>query len=153
MSEPNHAGSIIISLASLPDFLRKPILKRRMSEFFSMIQSEKDEVISNALEAGPTIPFANFARLFGTWLEIMATLSENERALLFSGYIEHVCKSPEKLVKFHLDGMFETYLALQNDQKAVIAGTISRIIGNLDAESRRRIFLMIPKSIKTLFCP
>jgi len=30
LSEPNYAGNIIINLASLPDFLRKPILKKRM---------------------------------------------------------------------------------------------------------------------------
>jgi len=34
MSEENFAGNIIINLASLPDFLRKPILKKRMMEFF-----------------------------------------------------------------------------------------------------------------------
>ena len=48
MSEPNYAGNIIVNLASLPDFLRKPILKKRMMEFFSMDQAEKDVVINNA---------------------------------------------------------------------------------------------------------
>ena len=35
MSEDNFAGNIIVNLASLPDFLRTPILKKRMIEFFS----------------------------------------------------------------------------------------------------------------------
>ena len=51
LSEPNYAGNIIINLASLPDFLRKPILKKRMMEFFSMSEPEKSEIINNALEA------------------------------------------------------------------------------------------------------
>ena len=41
LSEPNHAGNIIIILANLPDFIRTPILKKRMTEFFSMPDSEK----------------------------------------------------------------------------------------------------------------
>ena len=53
LSEPNYAGNIIINLASLPDFLRKPILKKRMTEFFSMSEPEKSEIINNALDAGP----------------------------------------------------------------------------------------------------
>ncbi len=59
----NHAGNIIINLASLPDFLRKPILKKRMEEFFTMNIPERQEIINNALEAGPTIPFPNFSNL------------------------------------------------------------------------------------------
>ena len=43
LSEPNYAGNIIINLASLPDFLRKPILKKRMIEFFSMSDSENQK--------------------------------------------------------------------------------------------------------------
>ena len=64
LSEPNYAGNIIIILANLPDFLRKPILKKRMMEFFSMSEPDKSEIINNALEAGPTIPFPNFSKLF-----------------------------------------------------------------------------------------
>jgi len=41
MVEENFAGNIIINLASLPDFLRNPILKKRMIEFFSLSEPEK----------------------------------------------------------------------------------------------------------------
>ncbi len=63
MSEENFAGNIIVNLASLPDFLRTPILKKRMVEFFSKSELDKKEIINNALEAGPTIPFLNFSKL------------------------------------------------------------------------------------------
>ena len=45
LKEENFAGNIIINLASLPDFLRKPILKKRLTEFFSMDEHEKNEII------------------------------------------------------------------------------------------------------------
>ena len=62
MNSENFAGNIIVNLASLPDFLRKPILKKRMDEFFTLSEPDRLEVINNALEAGPTIPFPNFSR-------------------------------------------------------------------------------------------
>jgi len=60
LKELNYAGNIIVILANLPDFLRKPILKKRMSEFYSMSDQERNVLIENALEAGPTIPFPIF---------------------------------------------------------------------------------------------
>ena len=51
------------------------ILKKRMIEFFTLGEPEKNEVINNALEAGPTIPFPNFSKLFKTWLKILTTLT------------------------------------------------------------------------------
>ena len=92
LSEPNYAGNIIINLANLPDFLRKPILKKRMMEFFSMSDPEKSEIINNALDAGPTIPFLNFSKLFKTWLEVLCTISEENRHDMFSNYISFSSK-------------------------------------------------------------
>ena len=151
LAEPNYAGNIIVNLASLPDFLRKPILKKRMSEFFSMDQAERDVVINNALEAGPTIPFPNFSKLFKTWLEILAVFSEEQRTLLFSSYVEQVSKNPQKLISFNLDGILEIYLSLKEEEKAIISKSVNQIINGLDAESKRRILLIIPLKAKTLF--
>ena len=105
LSEPNYAGNIIINLASIPDFLRKPILKKRMVEFFSMSESEKSEIINNALDAGPTIPFPNFSKLCKTWLEVLCTISEENRHDMFSNYIKHIVNSPQKIISFNLDGI------------------------------------------------
>ena len=92
LSEENFAGNIIVNLASLPDFLRTPILKKRMTEFFSMTDSEKEEIINNALEAGPTIPFPNFSKLFRTWLKVLCVVSEENRYDMFSNYFKQIIK-------------------------------------------------------------
>lgn len=148
MTETNYAGNIIVNLASLPDFLRKPILKKRMMEFFSMSDPEKLEIINNALEAGPTIPFANFSKLFKTWLEILTTLKEEERNVLFSAYIHEVVKSPQKLILFNLDGIFGIFLTLENEKREILSNTIKLIISNLNQEQKKRLLLLIPKSAK-----
>ena len=148
MAGENFAGNIIINLANLPDFLRNPILKKRMVEFFSLSEAERVEVINNALEAGPTIPFPNFAKLFKTWLKILTTLTEEQREGLFLAYIVEVTSKPQKLVAFHVDGILEIFLSLHKEQQEILANTIKKIINNLDEEERRRIFLVIPENAK-----
>jgi len=148
MSEDNFAGNIIVNLASLPDFLRTPILKKRMIEFFSKEESDKKEIIYNALEAGPTIPFLNFSKLFKSWLKIIANLSEEHREGMFLAYIKQSLLNPEKLIAFNLDGILEMFLQLEEKEKETIAKTIQKIIGNLNEQERKRILIMIPNNAK-----
>ena len=75
-------------------------------EFFTMPAIEKAELINNALSAGPTISFDRFAKLFKTWLQVLATMSEQQRTYMFSSYIEEIVTNPQKLIQFNLDGIF-----------------------------------------------
>ena len=68
-------------------------------EFFSMNDSEKAEIINNALDAGPTIPFLNFSKLFKTWLQVLCTVSEENRYEMFSNYFRQIMKKHEKIIK------------------------------------------------------
>ncbi len=148
MSEPNYAGNIIINLASLPDFLRKPILKKRMTEFFSMSEPEKSEIINNALDAGPTIPFPNFSKLFKTWLDVLCVISEENRHDMFSNYIKHVINSPQKIISFNLDGILEIFLSLEQANQEIISASVQNVIKGLDDDSKRKLLLVVPESAK-----
>lgn len=148
MSGPNYAGNIIISLANLPEFLRKPILQKRLSEFFSMSEEDKKEIINNALQAGPTIQFDRFATLFKTWLEVLCTLSEQQRSTMFGAYIAEINAHPEKLVAFNLDGILEIFLSLTEEQKKTISGTVKKIVDSLEGDLKRRISLLVPERAK-----
>jgi hypothetical protein len=148
LTEPNYAGNIIVILANLPDFLRIPVLKKRMIEFFSMTEVERKEIINNALEAGPTIPFPNFSKLFKTWLEILTTLSEEQRRGLFSGYINEISEYPQKLIVFNLDGILEIFLTLDEGKKDILSQTIKKIINELDSERKRKLMMIIPDNAK-----
>ena len=151
MSEPNFAGNIIVNLASLPDFLRTPILKKRMTEFFSKNDDEKAEIIVNALNAGPTIPFPNFSKLFKTWLEVLANINNENREDMFSNYFKHILKSPEKIILFNLDAIFEIFLQIDNEKQQILISSIKTVFDKLDEESKRRMDLLTPDSAKTLF--
>jgi len=140
----NYAGNIIVNLASLPGFLRGPILKRRMQEFFGMSEQEKNEVIHNALDAGPTIPFPNFARLLQTWLEVICTLSKEEREEIFSRYITKAAHDPGRLIGFNMDGIMEVYHMLKEDEIQTIQETIAGIVSRLGPKEKRIIQMIIP---------
>lgn len=144
MSEPNYAGNIIVVLANLPDFLRTPILKKRIMEFFEMPDQEKKQLINNALEAGPTIPFPNFSKLFKTWLEILTTLPEEQRTGLFAAYIDEIAVNPQKLIAFNLDGILEIFLMLNSQQQEIISKSVQSIINSFDDETKRRLLVIIP---------
>ena len=148
LSEPNYAGNIIINLASLPDFLRKPILKKRMTEFFSMSEPEKSEIINNALDAGPTIPFPNFSKLFKTWLEVLCTISEENRHDMFSNYIKHIVNSPQKIISFNLDGILEIFLSLEQANQEIISASVQNVVKDLDDDSKRKLLLVLPESAR-----
>ena len=148
LSEENFAGNIIVNLASLPDFLRTPILKKRMTEFFSMNDSEKSEIINNALDAGPTIPFPNFSKLFKTWLEVLCTLTEENRYDMFSNYFKQIVKKPQKIILFNLDGILEIFLSLGASRQKILSNSIRNVFESLDVESQRKMTLLTPEIAK-----
>ena len=150
MSEPNYAGNIIIVLANLPDFLRKPILTKRMTEFFSMSEPEKLEIINNALDAGPTIPFPNFSKLFKPWLEVLCTVSEENRQMMFSNYIKQIVKSPEKIIAFNLDGILEIFLSIDSSNQQIISFSIQNLVKNMDDDSKKKLLLLIPENARRI---
>ena len=148
LTEPNYTGNIIVILANLPDFLRKPILKKRMMEFFSMSEPDKSEIINNALDAGPTIPFPNFSKLFKTWLEVLCTISEENRHDMFSNYIKHIVNSPQKIISFNLDGILEIFLSLEQTNQEIISASVQNVVKDLDDDSKRKLLLVLPESAR-----
>ena len=148
MSEENFAGNIIVNLASLPDFLRTPILKKRMTEFFSMTDSEKEEIINNALEAGQTIPFPNFSKLFRTWLKVLCVVSEENRYDMFSNYFKQIIKKPQEIILFNLDGIFEIFLNLEDQEQKILSTTIKNVFEKTDENSKRKLILLTPENAR-----
>jgi len=148
LTEPNYTGNIIVILANLPDFLRKPILKKRMMEFFSMSEPDKSEIINNALDAGPTIPFPNFSKLFKTWLEVLCTISEENRHAMFSNYVKHIVNSPQKIILFNLDGILEIFLSLEQTNQEIISASVQNVVKDLDDNSKRKLLLVLPESAR-----
>jgi len=143
MAGENFAGSIIVSLASLPDFLRQPILTKRMGEFFDMSEPEKQEIIHNALEAGPGVDFGRFEKLFKTWLEVLASMPAEQREELVGRYVQSIVQNPESLIAFNMDGILGIFLTLRPDQRESIASSVRKNVSELDGKGRRIVRLVV----------
>jgi len=149
MTESNYAYNIIMNLAHLPDFLQKSILKQRLNEFFDMAEDEQCEIINNALEVGASIPFNKFAKLLKTWLISLTNISKMSRRIIFSRYINQIIISPQKLIKFNLDGILEVFMTLNESHKKMIIETVSSIVTELDQNKRKKLLVLIPDNMKT----
>ena len=144
MAGENFAGNIIVSLASLPDFLRKPILTKRMKEFFTMSDVEKKEIIENALSAGPTVDYARFEKLFKTWLEVLAAIPDEQRVDIIRWYVTDIAQDPEKLIAFNMDAILGIFLTLNQNEQKIIASSVHNVVSDLDGGSARVIKLVVP---------
>ena len=113
-----------------------------------MSEPEKSEIINNALDAGPTIPFPNFSKLFKTWLEVLCTISEENRHDMFSNYVKHIVNSPQKIISFNLDGILEIFLSLEHTNQKIISVSIQNVVKNLDGDSKRKLFLLVPENAR-----
>ena len=122
-----------------------------MTEFFSKNDDEKAEIIINALNAGPTIPFPNFSKLFRTWLEVLSTINSENREDMFSNYFKHILASPEKIILFNLDAIFEIFLQVDSQKQQILITSIKTVFDRLDQESKRKMNLLAPDSAKKLF--
>ena len=109
-----------------------------------MSDPEKAEIINNALEAGPTIPFPNFSKLFKTWLEVLCIMTEENRYDMFSNYFKQIIKEPQKIILFNLDGIFEIFLSIEETKRKILSKSIRNVFELLDKESKRRMVLFTP---------
>lgn len=109
-----------------------------------MSDPEKKQLVINALEAGPTIPFPNFSKLFKTWLEILTVLPEDQRTGLFAAYINEISESPQRIIAFNLDGILEIFLSLDDEKQRIISESVKKIIDGFENEKKRKLLVIIP---------
>ena len=70
---------------------------------------------------------------------------------MFSNYFKQILISPDKIILFNLDAIFEIFLQVDNQKKQVLIASIKTVFDRLDEESKRKMGLLTPDSAKTLF--
>lgn len=150
MSEPNYAANIIVTLASLPEFLRKPMLSARVSEFPRLPKNEQIDIIHHALDASPTIPFDRFSTLLQTWLEVVSEQGAEDRRVLLEAYASEILSNPNKLIQLHMDGIVEVFLGLEPNRQNTIITTLRMILSDMDDNDKSKLIALTPESIKQM---
>ncbi|HEX2615112.1 MAG TPA: hypothetical protein VHL10_06435 [Nitrososphaera sp.] len=137
------AGNIIQILANLPDFLRKPMLQNRLKEFYAMSDGDRQETISMALSAAPTIEPAKLAVLFRTWLEILSEFDSEKRAIMFQTYCGQILASPRSVEKLDFKSLTATFLSLDQRQRDRIADSLHEVLFSFP--NRNEILKLVPE--------
>jgi hypothetical protein len=148
MADSQIAGNIIQILAGLPEFLRKPMLKNRLNDFFALPDTDKRETVTNALNAAPTIDFKVLSNLVKTWMEVLCEFDEEKRKNMFSTYVDVIADSPNTLSKLNVDGLISIFDAMPENSRQLLAGSLQSLTQNLPQDKKTRFLGAIPANAK-----
>ena len=148
MPNSNFAGNIIQILAGLPEFLRKPMLKNRLTEFFTLPEDEREETVTNALNAAPTIDLKILSNLVKTWMEILCEFDEDKRKAMFGAYVNVIAASPDILSRLNVDGLISTFNMLPDDKKELLVNSLQGLINDLPDDKKSKFVGAIPETVK-----
>lgn len=140
------AGNIIQILANLPDFLRRPMLQKRLTEFFDMDERDKQETIALALSAAATIDPVKLSVLVKTWLEVLAGFDASQRTAIFSTYCRQIILQPESLQKLNMLALTATFMSLAEKERQVLADSLKEVLFSLP--NRDRLLALVPEQTK-----
>ena len=70
---------------------------------------------------------------------------------MFSNYFRHILKSPEKIILFNLDAIFEIFSQVDREKQQILISSIKNVFDKLDDESKRKLNLLTPDSARVLF--
>ena len=90
--------NIIEILGNLQPFLRKPIIKNKLIDFFKSDSEFQSNTINLILESLPNVDLKKYNDLIKTWLEILVGFDNREINLLIKLYLEGLEEKP-KVIK------------------------------------------------------
>lgn len=126
----NYTENIIKILASLPEFLRKPMIRSRVNDFFNMDDEEKFAIISNVLYTLPEIEFDILSKLIKTWIEVINILDEKKRYEIFNIYASILDNNPSILSQLNIEGLKKVFEEMDESTKDRIGSSIRAAIIN-----------------------
>ena len=143
------AGNIIEILADLPDFLRKPMLKNRLKEFYAMTDKEKYETIEMALSAAPLIDQRKLSVLFRTWLEVLTELDSEKRIIMFQTYCRQILANEHSLERLDFASLTSIFLSLDQKQRERLTDSLHEVLFSFP--NRNEIIKLVPEiSLKAI---
>ncbi len=144
----SYAENIIKILAGLPEFLRKPMLKHRLDEFFGMSNEDKREIINNVLEAIPEVEPSTLGRLIKTWIEVLKDFDKSKREEIFALYASLLASKPDTIPRLDIQGLISIFNQFDDDTKKDILDSIKSALEKID--SKGELLLHIPNDAKSI---
>ena len=115
--DQNASRDILQIVSNLPDFLRKPIILKKLHEFYSLNERGKYETISLILTGTRSVEPSKLYPLIKTWLQILAELESVKVTEIFRIYCEFFVLNPTFFEKLNIQPLIDVFLKLENRKK------------------------------------
>jgi hypothetical protein len=136
------AVNIIHILADLPDFLREPVLRKKLQEFYMYDESDKRETISTALIAASSIEAKKLNVLVKSWVEVLSELDTGRILTMLILYCDEILKDQSVLEKLNFDSVVQAFMTLDEVKKLKFIYCLKEAM--FSVPNRHKIIQMLP---------
>jgi hypothetical protein len=125
--DQNTSRDILQIVSNLPDFLRKPIIKKKLHEFYSLSERDKYETISLILRGTCSVESTKLYPLIKTWLHILAELESVKVTEIFRIYCEFFLSNPTFFEKLNIQPLIDVFLQLENRNREKLSDCLKEV--------------------------
>ena len=125
--DQNTSRDILQIVSNLPDFLRKPIILKKLHEFYSLSERDKYETISLILRGTCSVESTKLYPLIKTWLHILAELESVKVTEIFRIYCEFFLLNPTFFEKLNIQPLIDVFLKLENRKKEKLSDCLKEV--------------------------
>jgi hypothetical protein len=143
--DQNASRDILQIVSNLPDFLRKPIILKKLHEFYSLSERDKYETISLIVRGTCSVESTKLYPLIKTWLHILAELESVKVTEIFRIYCEFFLSNPTFFEKLNIQPLIDVFLKLENRNKEKLSDCLKEVFFLFP--NRNEILKSIPGSI------
>lgn len=125
--DQNASRDILQIVSNLPDFLRKPIILKKLHEFYSLSERDKYETVSLILRGTCSVESTKLYPLIKTWLHILAELDSVKVTEIFRIYCEFFLLNPTFFEKLNIQPLIDVFLKLENRNKEKLSDCLKEV--------------------------
>jgi hypothetical protein len=125
--DQNASRDILQIVSNLPDFIRKPIILKKLHEFYSLSERDKYETISLILRGTCSVESTKLYPLIKTWLHILAELESVKVTEIFRIYCEFFLSNPTFFEKLNIQPLIDVFLKLENRNKEKLSDCLKEV--------------------------
>jgi len=116
---PQTTENVIEILANLQVFLRKPIIKNKLLDFYKLEKDDQIEIINLVLESIPNVDVSTFQELITTWFEVLSKFDNKKITYIMQIYLEEIVKRSDLISKL-IPPVIKAIKNLKEDEKEIL---------------------------------
>jgi hypothetical protein len=134
--------NIIHIMADLPVFLREPVLRKKLQEFYICDESDKRETISKVLNAASSIEAKKLNVLVKSWMEVLSELDTGRILTILTLYCDEILKDRSVLQNLNFDSVVQAFTTLDEVKKVKFIYCLKEAM--FSVPNRHKIIQMLP---------